>query len=244
MLDLQALLELQQLGIHVRPALVQLGEALFQGIPGELGAQLVAGQALEDLAAQRVVAHARDQTRLGPEGPRVAGEVRRRTAELAAAFGSLAREDPTALRAVVLAGDGPTFSAGADIGWMRAAMELDVEGNEQDAMAMADMFEATGTCPVPGMARAQGAAPGGGVGLAAAAALVVAEYLGDLFPALAGRVVPLACAVTIALALLQWHGIRWGSALQNFTTALKALAFLALIAAIFILAPAQRQPAG
>ena len=61
-------------------------------------------------------------------------------AELRAAFAALAREAPAELRAVVLAGDGETFCAGADIGWMRAAMALDVEGNEQDAMAMAEMF--------------------------------------------------------------------------------------------------------
>ena len=70
-------------------------------------------------------------------------------AELRTTFAGLAREEPAALRAVVLAGDGPTFCAGADIAWMRAAMPLDVEGNEQDAMAMADMFEAIDTCPVP-----------------------------------------------------------------------------------------------
>jgi methylglutaconyl-CoA hydratase len=96
-------------------------------------------------------------------------------AELAAAFAGLARETPAALRAVVLAGDGPSFCAGADIAWMRAAMQLDVESNEQDAMAMADMFEAIDTCPVPVIARVQGAALGGGVGLCAVADLVVAE---------------------------------------------------------------------
>jgi methylglutaconyl-CoA hydratase len=96
-------------------------------------------------------------------------------AELRAVFGSLAREDPTSLRAVVLAGDGPTFSAGADIAWMRAAMSLDIEGNEQDAMAMADMFEAIDTCPVPLIARVQGAALGGGMGLCAVSDLVIAE---------------------------------------------------------------------
>jgi len=51
-------------------------------------------------------------------------------AELASAFSGLARETPAAHRAVVLAGDGPSFCAGADIAWMRAAMQLDVEGNE------------------------------------------------------------------------------------------------------------------
>lgn len=96
-------------------------------------------------------------------------------AELRAAFAALAREAPAELRAVVLAGDGETFCAGADIGWMRAAMALDVEGNEQDAMAMAEMFEAIDTCPVPVITRVQGAALGGGMGLCAVSDLVVAE---------------------------------------------------------------------
>lgn len=96
-------------------------------------------------------------------------------AELRAAFAAFERESPSELRAVVLAGDGEVFSAGADIDWMRAAMALDVEGNEGDAMAMAEMFEAIDTCPVPLIARVQGAALGGGMGLCAVADLVVAE---------------------------------------------------------------------
>jgi methylglutaconyl-CoA hydratase len=96
-------------------------------------------------------------------------------AELRSTFASLAREDPTALRVVVLSGDGPSFCAGADVAWMRAAMSLDVEGNEQDAMAMAEMFEAIDTCPVPVIVRVQGAALGGGVGLCAVADVVIAE---------------------------------------------------------------------
>lgn len=80
-----------------------------------------------------------------------------------------------ALRAIVLAGDGPSFCAGADIIWMRAAIALDVEGNEADAMAMADLFEAIDTCPVPVIARVQGAALGGGMGLCAVADTVIAE---------------------------------------------------------------------
>lgn len=96
-------------------------------------------------------------------------------AELRATFGAFAREGPTELRAVVLAGAGPSFCAGADIAWMRAAAALDVEANEQDAMAMADMFEAIDTCPVPVIARVHGAALGGGMGLCAVADLVIAE---------------------------------------------------------------------
>jgi methylglutaconyl-CoA hydratase len=95
--------------------------------------------------------------------------------ELRATFSGFAREEPANLRVVVLAGDGPTFCAGADIAWMRAAMALDVDGNEQDAMAMADMFEAIDACPVPVIARVHGAALGGGMGLCAVADLVIAE---------------------------------------------------------------------
>ena len=96
-------------------------------------------------------------------------------ADLRSTFAALAREGPTELRAVVLAGAGKSFCAGADIAWMRAAMQLDVEGNEQDAMAMADMFEAIDTCPVPVVARVHGAALGGGMGLCAVSDVVVAE---------------------------------------------------------------------
>jgi methylglutaconyl-CoA hydratase len=96
-------------------------------------------------------------------------------ADLRSTFAALDKEGPTELRAVVLAGKGETFCAGADIAWMRAAMALDVEGNEQDAMAMAEMFETIDTCPVPVIARVQGAALGGGMGLCAVSDLVVAE---------------------------------------------------------------------
>jgi len=95
--------------------------------------------------------------------------------ELWSTFISFAREEPSALRAVVLSGEGPSFCAGADVAWMRAAMSLDVEGNEQDAMAMADMFEAVDICPAPVIARVHGAALGGGMGLCAVADLVIAE---------------------------------------------------------------------
>jgi methylglutaconyl-CoA hydratase len=96
-------------------------------------------------------------------------------AELRAAFASLAQERAMELRAVVLAGDGPSFCAGADVAWMRAAMSLDREANEQDAMAMAEMFEAIDSCPAPVIARVHGAVLGGGMGLCAVSDLVIAE---------------------------------------------------------------------
>lgn len=96
-------------------------------------------------------------------------------AELRQTFTALSRESATDLRVVILAGDGPSFCAGADIDWMRAALQLDVEGNEQDAMAFADTLEAIDTCPVPVIARVHGPALGGGSGLCAVSDLVIAE---------------------------------------------------------------------
>ncbi|HWS56813.1 MAG TPA: APC family permease, partial [Pyrinomonadaceae bacterium] len=52
-----------------------------------------------------------------------------------------------------------------------------------------------------------------------------------LFPALAGLTKPLAAVVALAFAALQWRGINWGSGAQNLTSLLKALAFVAFIAA-------------
>ena len=96
-------------------------------------------------------------------------------AELRRIFAALAREPAEALRAIILAGEGPSFCAGADIGWLRASTALDTEANEQDAMAMADMFEAIDACPAPVIARVHGAALGGGTGLCAVSDVVLAE---------------------------------------------------------------------
>lgn len=94
--------------------------------------------------------------------------------ELHTSFMALAALAPAALRGVVLAGDGSTFCAGADVAWMRAAMGLSVEDNERDAAAMQAMFESIEACPVPVIARVQGAALGGGMGLCAASDIVIA----------------------------------------------------------------------
>src|SRR3989442_8788502 len=72
-------------------------------------------------------------------------------------------------------------------------------------------------------------------GTTAAVAIVIGEYTGALLPALAGRTVAVATFVTMAFALLQWRGLRWGSRAQELTAALKTLAFLALVVACFAL---------
>ena len=69
----------------------------------------------------------------------------------------------------------------------------------------------------------------------AAVSIVVGEYMGALVPALAGRTVRIAAGVAVAFAVLQWRGVRWGSRTQELTAALKTLAFLAVVAACFVL---------
>jgi methylglutaconyl-CoA hydratase len=78
-------------------------------------------------------------------------------------------------RAVVLAGAGKTFSAGADLTWMSRMIRYTEEENLRDAAAMSRMFTALDSLPVPLIGRVQGAALGGGCGLAAVCDVVVAE---------------------------------------------------------------------
>jgi methylglutaconyl-CoA hydratase len=70
-------------------------------------------------------------------------------------------------RAVVLAGEGPSFCAGGDIEWMRSAVDLSFDENVADAVALGRMLEAVDGCPAPVVGRVQGHAFGGGIGLVA-----------------------------------------------------------------------------
>ena len=72
-------------------------------------------------------------------------------------------------------------------------------------------------------------------GSTAAVALVAGTFSGALIPALNGKGPAVAAAIAIVFAVLQWHGIIWGSTVQNITSLLKALAFIILIAAAFAL---------
>jgi methylglutaconyl-CoA hydratase len=82
-------------------------------------------------------------------------------------------KDPDA-RVAVLAGAGKVFSAGADLTWMSKMVGYSREENLRDATALAGMLEALDTLPIPLIGRVQGAALGGGVGLAAVCDIVVA----------------------------------------------------------------------
>jgi methylglutaconyl-CoA hydratase len=93
--------------------------------------------------------------------------------EIARCFEELAEDE--SVRVVVLTGEGPSFCAGADVGYMRETAGLSYEENLEDARRLADMFLAVDDLPKPVVARVRGAAIGGGVGLVAAADAAVAE---------------------------------------------------------------------
>ena len=93
-------------------------------------------------------------------------------AELDQAFEALAAD--AGVRVIVLAGEGKHFSAGADLQWMQRASQASLEWNVADARKFAGMLARIEACAKPTIARVQGAALGGGVGLAAACDIAVA----------------------------------------------------------------------
>jgi len=93
--------------------------------------------------------------------------------DLTAALRTL--DDDDAVRVVVLAGRGKSFSAGADLNWMKQAGEASFDANFADAQKLADMLRQLAEIRKPTIARVQGAALGGGMGLAAACDICVAS---------------------------------------------------------------------
>jgi methylglutaconyl-CoA hydratase len=92
--------------------------------------------------------------------------------EIAAAFAAIEASADT--RVVVVGARGPVFCAGADLNWMRSMAAFSHAENHTDALKVARMFAAVHACSKPVIARVQGDAFGGGVGLAAACDIVVA----------------------------------------------------------------------
>jgi methylglutaconyl-CoA hydratase len=93
--------------------------------------------------------------------------------ELTAAFAGFAQDSD--LRAVVLAGHGKAFCAGADLSWMRAMAGYSWAENEADAAALAQMLWTVYRCPVPVIGRIHGDCYAGGVGLAAVCDVLLAS---------------------------------------------------------------------
>jgi methylglutaconyl-CoA hydratase len=94
-------------------------------------------------------------------------------ADLSAAFEAAGRDD--AVRVVVLEGEGKSFSAGADLGWMQRMADYSDAENLADARKLAGMMCILNELPRPTIARVHGAAFGGGVGLVAACDIALAS---------------------------------------------------------------------
>jgi methylglutaconyl-CoA hydratase len=94
-------------------------------------------------------------------------------AELTAAFAAL-DADP-AVRVIVLSGMGKSFSAGADLNWMKRQGAAPPQANQADARKLATLFRTISMCRTPTIARVHGAALGGGMGLASACDICVAS---------------------------------------------------------------------
>lgn len=87
-------------------------------------------------------------------------------------FADLAKQD--GVRVVLIEGAGKSFSAGADLAWMKAAADFTEHENYQDAAAAAEMFHRLRALPQPSIALVHGPALGGGLGLVAAADFAIA----------------------------------------------------------------------
>ncbi|WDE14557.1 enoyl-CoA hydratase/isomerase family protein [Thalassomonas haliotis] len=94
-------------------------------------------------------------------------------AELTSAFTGIANNDD--IRVMVLASTGKSFSAGADLGWMKRMAGYSYEENLKDANALAIMLKTLNFMPQATIAKIQGAAFGGAVGLASCCDIVIAS---------------------------------------------------------------------
>lgn len=129
-------------------------------------------------------------------------------ARLTEVFGLLAAD--ASVRAVVLAGEGKAFCAGADLSWMKRMVSYAPEENRRDATALAEMFRAVDACPKPVVGRIHGAALGGGAGLVAVCDVAIAAE-GTLLGTTEVRlgIVPAVISPFVVRKIGESHARRW-----------------------------------
>jgi methylglutaconyl-CoA hydratase len=139
-------------------------------------------------------------------------------AELTAALRELGAD--AGVRAVVLAGEGKSFSAGADLEWMKRAAAYGPEENLADAQALAELMRTLDTLPKPTVARVHGAAFGGGVGLAVCCDIAVAAS-GAVFSLSEVRLglIPAVIAPYVIAAMGEHAARRWFLTGERFSAA-------------------------
>ena len=138
--------------------------------------------------------------------------------DLAAACGAL--EDDAGVRVVVLAGRGRHFSAGADLNWMQRASACTEAENLADARKFAAMLQALSGLPKPTIARVQGAALGGGTGLAAACDMVVAADNAQFSTSeVKFGIIPAVISPYVLRAIGPRHALRYFQTAEKFSAA-------------------------
>jgi len=127
--------------------------------------------------------------------------------------------DPS-VRVIVLGGEGASFSAGADLGWMRRMAAASEDDNRRDALELARLMRTLAYCPKPTIARVHGAAFGGGVGLIACCDIAIAAEgvrLG-LTEARLG-LVPAVISPYVIDAIGRRRALRWFQTAEQFDAA-------------------------
>ena len=129
-------------------------------------------------------------------------------------------QSDSAVRVVVLAAAGPSFSAGADLAWMRRMAAASLEENEADALALARMLERLHGLPQPSVALVQGPAFGGGVGLIAACDIAIAAETAQFaFPEVKLGLIPATIAPYVVAAIGAREAHRYMLTAERFDAA-------------------------
>lgn len=125
-----------------------------------------------------------------------------------------------AVRAVVLSSSGKSFCAGADLEWMRAAAKWTSAENEADARVLAEMLYRLATLPKPTVARVQGPAYGGGVGLIAACDVAIATFEAQFaLSEVKLGLIPATIAPHVVAAIGERHARRYMLTAERFSAA-------------------------
>ena len=138
--------------------------------------------------------------------------------DLAAACGAL--EDDAGVRVVVLAGRGRHFSAGADLNWMRRASDSTEAENLADSRKFAAMLRTLSAMSKPTIARVQGAALGGGTGLAAACDMAIAADNASFATSeVKFGIIPAVISPYVLRAIGPRHALRYFQSAERFGAA-------------------------
>lgn len=126
----------------------------------------------------------------------------------------------SAVRVVILSSAGKSFCAGADLEWMRTAAKWTSAENEADARILAEMLHRLATLPKPTIARVQGAAYGGGVGLIAACDIAVATFEAQFaLSEVKLGLIPATIAPHVIAAIGERHARRYMLTAERFSAA-------------------------